>query len=78
MSAAKSSAEERNEKVRAVLRDALSPLGPTEIARRINEDWCVFPGIDRGYPQSAKITPICRRIGAIGVKGKYTLPKEPA
>lgn len=64
-------AEVRNEKVRAVLRAATHPLGPTEIARRIGEKWCCD-----GYPLSSAIVPICRRIGAVGVNGQYTLPPE--
>lgn len=63
-------AEERNEKVRAVLREALKPIGPSEIGKLIGEDWCCY-GI---YGLSAPITPICRRIGAVGVKGKWSLP----
>lgn len=71
MSAAKPSAEERNAKVRAVLLAATAPLGPSEIGRRIGEPWCCCGS----WGMSAPITPICRRIGAVGVKGKYTLPK---
>lgn len=62
--------EQRNEKVRAVLIAALKPLGPTEIARCIGEGWC-----GGRYPQSNCITPVCRRIGAVAVKGKYSLAK---
>lgn len=69
----KLSAEEKNEKVRAVLAAANEPLGPTEIGRRIGESWCC----SGGYGASAPITPICRRIGAIrSGNGKYALPKS--
>lgn len=79
MSAVPNQAEARNELVRAVLLAATEPLGPTEIARRINQPWCVIK--DDGFPafaMSAPITPILRRIGAIGIKGKYMLPKVAA
>ena len=69
-------AESRNDLVRAVLLAATEPLGPTEIARRVDQPWCVIKG--DGFPpfaQSAPITPILRRIGAVGFKGKYMLPK---
>jgi hypothetical protein len=67
-------AEERNEKVRAVLLTATSPLGPTEIGRRIGEPWSCYSG----YGLSAAITPVCRRIGAIGEKGKWSLKADGA
>lgn len=63
------SAEHRNEKVRAVLAESLTPVGPSEIGRRIGEPWCC----GSGYGYSAPITPVCRRIGAINTKGKYSL-----
>lgn len=69
-------AQERNEKVRAVLRAALKPIGPTEIARSIGEPWCG----SLGYPSSAAITPILKRIGAVRVvaAGKWALPVDSA
>lgn len=70
----KVAAEIRNEKVRAVLLAATEPIGPSEIGRRIGEPWCCY-GI---YGLSAPITPICRRIGAVGIKGKWSLPKYDA
>ncbi len=63
--------QERDEKVRAVLRIANEPLSPSEIARRIKEPWCC----DGGFGMSAPITPICKRIGAVGDKGKWSLAK---
>lgn len=63
---------EKNAKVFAVLQAEQKPIGPTEIARRINEPWCV----DDGFAMSAPITPILRRIGAIRHKGGlYTKPE---
>jgi hypothetical protein len=62
-------AEERNEKVRKVLLAAPGPMGPTEIGRRIGESWCCYGN----YGISAAITPVCRRIGATGEKGKWSL-----
>jgi len=61
---------QRNDKVRAVLAATELALGPTEIARRIDEPWCK----NYNYFQSSAIVPVLRRIGAIGIKGKYTLP----
>lgn len=68
------STEERNAKVRAVLEASNEPMGPSAIAEKIGESWCCYGS----YGVSAPITPICRRIGAIGVKGKWHLPKEKA
>jgi hypothetical protein len=68
------SKDDRDNKVRAVLQAATGPLGPTEIARLINEPWCVIqPG---NYAQSSAITPVCRRIGASATKGKYIFTTE--
>jgi hypothetical protein len=64
--------EERNAKVRAVLLAATEPLGPSEIGARIGEPWSCW---DKWSGKSAAITPICRRIGAVGINGKYTLAK---
>lgn len=64
------SKDDRNNKVRAVLEQATEPLGPTEIARRINEPWCMAGG----YPQSSIITPVLRKLGIRGnFSGKYKL-----
>ena len=65
--------EQRNAKVLAVLKSTKAPLGPTEIARRINEPWCRVSG---GYFKSSVIVPILRRIGAVGVSGQYVSPKH--
>ena len=51
----------RESRVREVLLSSGKVLGPTEIARRINEDWC---GGGFCNPSSAAIVPILRRIGA--------------
>jgi len=67
----KVSAEERKNKVRAVLLAATEPLGPSEIARRIGEPWCGMNG-PFSYPSSAAIVPVLRRIDAVGLRGKYT------
>jgi len=67
----KKSAAERNEEVLLVLKHAAEPLGPTEIARRINQSWCVD-----GYPLSSAINPVLKRIGATPTgKGKYKYPE---
>jgi hypothetical protein len=68
------SAEECNEKVRKVLLAALGPMGPTEIGRQIGESWCCYCN----YGISAAITPVCRRIGAVGEKGKWSLKADGA
>ena len=63
---------EKNAKVLAVLQAEQKPIGPTEIARRINEPWCC----NDGFAMSAPITPVLRRIGAIRHKGGlYTKPE---
>lgn len=62
--------EERNEKVLAVLTKAQTLLGPTEIARRINEPWC----FSDGAPKSNAIVPVLRRIGAPAAGGLYSAP----
>jgi hypothetical protein len=73
-SAAAPTAEERNEKVRKVLLAAPGPMGPTEIGRRIGESWCSYGN----YGLSAAITPVCRRIGAVGEKGKWSMKADAA
>ena len=55
-------AEYRNQRVREVLLASGKVLGPTEIARRIDEDWCCGRYC---VPSSAAIVPILRRIGAM-------------
>lgn len=62
---------ERNAKVLAVLAKSDKPIGPTEITQRIAEPWCK----GGGYYQSSAIVPILRRIGAVGIGGRYSLPK---
>lgn len=53
---------DRNNKVLKVIREATEPIGATEIARRIGEDWCMY----RGKPHSGVIMPILRRIKQSG------------
>lgn len=65
------STEERNAKVLAVLLTSDKPIGPTEIARRINEPWCK----SNDYFQSSAIVPVLRRIGAVGCGGRYSSPE---
>ncbi len=66
-------ARERDEKVRAVLRAAIGPMAPTAIAAQISESWCCWNGKPSGA-HSAAISPILKRIGAVGAKGKWALP----
>lgn len=54
--------QERMAKIRKVLSEATFPIGPTEIARRINEPWCV---VDGAYPQSSKICPMLDKMGDV-------------
>lgn len=68
------STEDRNQAVLAVLRATDQALGPTEIAKRVNAQWCVHP---IHGPQSAPVTPVLRRIGALRVgQGRYLCPPE--
>lgn len=69
----KVTAEQRNEKVRAVLKKTLRPMSPTEIAREICERWCCYGGSPCGA-HSAPISAVLKRIGAVGEKGKWSLP----
>ena len=71
-------AEQRNDQVRAILQAASKALGPTEIARRIDAEWCSLPYRGRRSPQSAPVVPVLRRIGALTLKGKYWMPKVAA
>lgn len=67
-------AEERNQAVLAVLRATDHAIGPTEIAKRIGAQWCVHP---QHGPQSAPITPVLRRIGALRTAaGRYLCPPD--
>ena len=68
--------QERNAAVLAVLNAATEPLGPTEIARRVDQPWCWYCD-SRGpvSPSSAAITPVLRRIEAVRHEGgRYTKP----
>lgn len=71
----KSIETERAEKVRQVLLAAGEPLGPVQIAERINERWCMWNGVGMG----SAVTPVLRKIGARINKGKWSLKAaEPA
>ena len=66
------SAEQKNAAVLAVLNAATEPLGPTEIARRVSQPWCIYEGRD---PNSSAIVAVLRRIGAVRHNGgEYTSP----
>lgn len=65
------SKNDRNNKVLKVLQEAGQPLGPTEIARRISEDWCMF----QGSPQSAVILPVLKKIGAVNTGSGWAMPE---
>ena len=67
------SKDDRDNKVRAVLEATSVALGPTEIARRIGEEWCMPGGAECVCPMSSAIVPVLRRIGATGERGKYTM-----
>lgn len=69
----KPTAAERNEKVRKVLATSLRPMTPSEIAIQIREPWCYD-----GWPSTAAISPVCKRIGATSEKGKWTLKADGA
>lgn len=71
-------AEQRNDQVHAVLQAASEALGPTEIARRIDQLWCINVTSRTKYPQSSAVVPVLRRIGALTLKGKYWMPKVAA
>ncbi len=63
----------RDEAVLVILQNAKEALGPTEIARRIGEDWCIRDS----YPQSSAINPILKRIGAVREgNGRYKLAEK--
>lgn len=65
--------EERKEKVLQVLRAAGQPLGPVEIAERINEDWCRW----NGHGMGSAVIPVLRKIGARINNGKWALKEAP-
>lgn len=57
-----------------VLQRAEGPIGPTEIARRVNEPWC-----GGTLTQSSAVMPYLKRIGAVRHDGGlYSAPKESA
>lgn len=64
--------KERDRKVLAVLIKADKPIGPTEISKTINEEWCMVGQ----YFASSKIMPSLKRLIASGaiicpMRGKY-------
>jgi hypothetical protein len=65
---------ERNERVRKVLMAAAFPMDAKEIGRRIGEPWCCYGR--EGMGESIK--PVCKRIGAVEKKGKWTLKADGA
>lgn len=71
----KVTAQQRDEKVRSVLREAIRPMSPTAIAQAISEEWCCYGGKPSGAC-SAPISTVLKRIGAVGGKGKWSLPSE--
>ena len=65
-------ADQRNAIVRAVLAHASEPMGPSDIARKVGQSWCVH---ECNFPNSSAIVPVLRRIGAVRHSGgKYTSP----
>ena len=63
----------KEDKVKNVLKMADKPMGPTEIARWINEPWCKCGN----YYYSSVIVPMLRRIGAIRHDGgKYSFKED--
>lgn len=66
--------EDRQRLILEVLEEATEPIGPTEMARRINEEWCL-PG---GYPYTAVVCRELKRIPNIRKcgKGRYELIRE--
>lgn len=66
--------KERIEKIRKILESSPVPLGPTQIARQINEGWCIIGGT----PQSNKICPMLKLMDDVkrnGYDGTYVLKK---
>jgi len=55
---------EKNAKVFAVLQAEQKPIGPTEIARRINEPWCVGDSVNlgQGHDFAVRIESACNRM----------------
>ena len=62
-------ASHRNAAVKRVLRAAGKALTPSEIAREIREPLCLYDGY---YTNTAAVSPVCKRIGAINEgRGKW-------
>jgi hypothetical protein len=68
--------DRRDEQVREVLRNSPDPIGPTDIAKKINEHWCVPDGYGLSYAKSAPVILVLRRIGVPSYGGKYWLSEE--
>ena len=54
---------DRNAQVLAVLNTATEPLSPSQIAQAVNQPWCMGDG--GHYPNTASISTVCKRIGAV-------------
>ena len=66
--------EDRNAAVLVVLNSTKAPLGPTEIARRINQPWCKY---GQSAFLSSAISPILKRIKAVRHNGgEWTAPEK--
>lgn len=66
--------KERIEKIRKILESSPVPLGPTQIAREINEHWCIIGG----SPQSNRICSLLKLMDDVkryAYEGKYELKK---
>jgi len=68
--------EQRDAAVLAVLKRVKKPIGPTDIARKINKQWCMSEyGTAWAVPASSAISSVLKRIGAVSSAGKWSLPK---
>ncbi|RTL39543.1 MAG: hypothetical protein EKK53_17035 [Burkholderiales bacterium] len=66
--------QHRNAAVLHVLNEATGPMTPNDIASKINEPWCCDSHWG-GYPMSAPISAILKRICAVKVKrGQWLKP----
>ena len=52
---------DRNAQVLAVLNTATEPLSPSQIAQAVNQPWCM----EGCYANTALISTVCKRIGAV-------------
>ena len=66
--------KERIEKIRKILESSSVPLGPKQIARQINEYWCMRFGL----PQGNRVGPLLKLMDDVkrnGYDGTYELKK---